>query len=155
MAAMTQDAGRRSDAAGQELFEGASGQGPRVIALAVAPGFRIRSPTMKRRPFEPLPPDDGRPAVLLPPLRAFIGPSGFALLAAMPLLLVASWQVALVAAVVAAASREIRRRADRMTFSFADGFLPYGAQTGWPQGVQEEDEVHWNWPPVRNGGAKE
>ena len=127
---------------------------PRVITVAVAPVSRIRSPIMEHRSFEPLPPADDRPAVMLPPLRAFIGPSAFALLVAVPLLLLVTWQVALVGAAVAAAARELRGRANRMTFSFGEGFLPYRAQTGWPQGVREDDDVRWNWSPLSQGGAR-
>ncbi len=150
---MTQDTPRQSDPAAQELLEGADGMCPRVIPIAVAPVSRIRSPIMEHRSFEPLPPDEDRPALLLPPLRALVGPSRFALLVALPLLLLVTWQAALGGAVIAAAARELRRRADRMTFSFGEGFLPYRSQAGWPRGVQEDDDVRWNWSPARNGAS--
>ncbi len=151
---MTQGAPRLSDDAAQELLEDADGLGPRVITVAVAPISRVRSPLMEHRSFAPLPPDEDRPALLLPPLRALVGPSRFALLVALPLLLLVTWQAALVGAVVAAAARELRCRADRMTFSFGEGFLPYRSQAGWPLGVQEDDDVRWNWTPAGSGGAQ-
>jgi hypothetical protein len=95
--------------------------------------------------------DDDRPTMLLPPLRAFIGPSGLAALVATPLLLVVGWQLALAAAVVVVVSRALDRLVGRATFSLGDGFLPYRAQTGWPQGVQEEDDVRWNWSAASAG----
>lgn len=148
---MTQDRSRRPDAKGGELVEGADGVGPRVIPVAVAPISRLRSPIMEHRPIELLPPGDDRLTVLLPPLRAFVGPTGLALLVAAPVLLAVGLQAALIVGVVAPVLRELHRRVGRATFSFGEGLLPYRAQTGWPQGVQEEDEVRWNWSPIRDG----
>jgi hypothetical protein len=152
---MVEDARSRSDHLGDELLEGTDGVGPRVTPVSVAPVSRMRSPIMEHRLIVPLPPRDDRPTVLLPPLRAFIGPSAFALLAAAPALLVAGLQVALIFAVVAPALRELHRRASRATFSFGEGFIPYPAQLSWPKGVQEDDEVRWNWSPLGNGGARQ
>lgn len=153
MDAMIEDAPRRSNTADHELIEGAYDGGPRVIPEAVAPASRLRSPIMEPRRIDLPPPDDDRPAVLLPPLRAFVGPSGFALLVAAPVLLLAGWQWAVIAGLGAAACRELDRRIGRAGFSLGDGFLPYRPQTGWPQGVQEDDDVRWNWSPVRDGRA--
>jgi hypothetical protein len=36
---------------------------------------------------------------------------------------------------------------DWVPFSFGAGFVGYRSDTGWPQGVQEDDDVHWNWRP--------
>ena len=37
-------------------------------------------------------------------------------------------------------------RIDRhLPFSFGQGFVGYRADMGWPRGVQEDDDVHWNW----------
>jgi hypothetical protein len=30
-------------------------------------------------------------------------------------------------------------------FSFGEGFVGYRSDLGWPPGVQEEDDVHWDW----------
>ena len=32
-----------------------------------------------------------------------------------------------------------------VTFSFGAGFIGYRSDLGWPHGVQEDDDVHWNW----------
>jgi hypothetical protein len=150
---MDQGAVRGSRAAAPELIEGAHGPGPRVIPVAVAPAARLRSPIMERRPIELRTTDDDRPSVLLPPMRSFIGPSGVALMVAAPILLLAGWQVALVAGLGAAGYRELDRRIGRAGFSLGDGFLPYRRETGWPHGVREDDDVRWNWLPVRDGEA--
>src|SRR5262245_60805267 len=33
----------------------------------------------------------------------------------------------------------------RVPFSIAQGFVGYRSDMGWPQGVQEDDDVHWQW----------
>lgn len=83
--------------------------------------------------------------MLLPRVRSFVGPSGLALLVAAPVLLVAGWQLALVAGAVALVARGLDRLVSRAPFSLGDGLLPYRPETGWPQGVQEDTDVHWNW----------
>jgi hypothetical protein len=151
---MTQDAEHGSDVAGPELLDDAAGAGPRVTPEVVAPAPRLRSPIMEHRavarPFL----DDDRPSVMLPPIRTVVGPAGIAALVAAPLMLVAGWQVALIAAAVTAVARELDRRAGRATFSLGDGFLPYRPDTGWPLGVQEDDDVRWKWKPIRDHGAR-
>jgi hypothetical protein len=151
---MIEDALLGSSAADHVLIESAHGGGPRVVPEAVAPAPRLRSPIFEHRAIELLTLDDDRPSLVLPPLRAFIAPSGLALLIAAPILLVAGWQWALVAGLGAAACRELNRRVGRARFSLGDGFLPYRPDTGWPQGVQEDNDVHWNWSPIRTGGAE-
>ena len=32
-----------------------------------------------------------------------------------------------------------------VTFSFGAGFIGYRSDLGWPHGVQEDDDVYWNW----------
>jgi hypothetical protein len=39
----------------------------------------------------------------------------------------------------------IRRIDRRIPFSFGEGFVGYRADLGWPRGVQEDDDVRWNW----------
>ena len=34
-----------------------------------------------------------------------------------------------------------------VTFSFGAGFVGYRADMGWPHGVQEDDDFHWDWRP--------
>ena len=37
-----------------------------------------------------------------------------------------------------------------VSFSFGEGFVGYRPDPAWPQGVQEDDDVHWDWhtPPA-------
>ncbi|MFL5670590.1 MAG: hypothetical protein ACJ77C_00685 [Chloroflexota bacterium] len=35
----------------------------------------------------------------------------------------------------------------RVTFSFGQGVVGYRGDMGWPTGVQEDDDFHWNWRP--------
>jgi hypothetical protein len=37
-----------------------------------------------------------------------------------------------------------------VTFSFGQGFVGYRGDAGWPHGVQEDDDVHWNWNARRS-----
>jgi hypothetical protein len=142
---MIQDTPQPPDAATLQLIEGAAREGPRVTPIGVGPVVRFRSPIMEHRLVEPLSADEDSPGVLLPSLRAFVGPSGLALLVATPVLLVAGWQLALVAGAIALIARGMDRLVSRASFSLGDGFLPYRAETHWPQGVQEDNDVHWNW----------
>ena len=32
-----------------------------------------------------------------------------------------------------------------VSFSFGEGFVGYRADLGWPRGIQEDDDVRWNW----------
>lgn len=55
--------------------------------------------------------------------------------------------ILLVAALV---STLLVRSADRLVpFSFGEGFVGYRADLGWPQGIQEEDDVRWSPRPAR------
>jgi hypothetical protein len=50
------------------------------------------------------------------------------------------------AALVAAAA--LVRFIDRhVSFSFGEGFVGYRGDPVWPQGVQEDDDVRWDWRP--------
>jgi hypothetical protein len=40
------------------------------------------------------------------------------------------------------------------SFSFGQGFVGYRPDPAWPQGVQEDDDVHWNWRPHRGAGGE-
>lgn len=148
---MIQDTPQRPDVATLQPLDGAHREGPRVTPVGVGPVVRLRSPIMEHRLVEPLRADEDTPGVLLPPLRIFVGPSGLALLVAAPVLLVAGWQLALVAGAVALVARGLDRLVSRAPFSLGDGFLPYRPETGWPQGVQEDNDVHWNWSKARMG----
>jgi hypothetical protein len=145
---MIEDPWHRSTAVGPELIEGLSGSASRVVMEAVAPVALLRSPLMEHRPVEPLPPDLIRESRLLPPLRTLPRPSRLDILVAASLLLVTGWQVAILVGIGLAGYRALDRRIDRSGFSLGDGFLAFRAQTGWPQGVQEDNDVRWNWSPA-------
>jgi len=108
----------------------------------------IRSPLVARRADRQSTPSDGPPGIELPPFRSFLGPLAWVVVLATPVLLRVGWQAAAVMAVVALMIREARLRANRSTISFGEGFLGYTAREGWPHGVQEDDDVHWNWSPA-------
>ena len=75
------------------------------------------------------------------------------LAAAFPVMLLVDWKPALIVGTVAIIVRELDRRAARAGFTFADGFLPFRTESGWPRGVQEDDDVRWDWTKGRNGHA--
>jgi hypothetical protein len=120
------------------------------------PEPRFCSPLAEARRVEPLRRDPSADALTLPLPSAgsVIRSAGWAALVATPLTLLLGWQVAVVAAGLAVVTRELDRRFNRANISFAAGFLPFRDGSGWPQGVQEEDGVQWNWSPrPRNGHA--
>jgi hypothetical protein len=46
---------------------------------------------------------------------------------------------------------EIQVVVDMIPFSFGEGFIGYRGDQGWPQGVQEDDDVKWSWGPAHAG----
>ena len=56
-------------------------------------------------------------------------------------------RVGLAGALIPAAIVAIRFIDRHVTFSFGAGFVGFRADMGWPHGVQEDDDVHWNWRP--------
>ena len=108
----------------------------------------IRSPLVGRRSDPPLQRGE-RENVELPPLRAFIGPLAWAIVPGLPVLMRVGWQAAVVVGVMSIIFREARRHSNRSTICFADGFLAYAGDSRWPHGVQEDDDVHWNWSTSR------
>ena len=65
-------------------------------------------------------------------------------------LLLAGWQSALMVAGLDSILHALSLVANRVTFTFADGFLPFRLEDAWPHGVREDDDVRWNWsPPTR------
>ena len=109
------------------------------------PIARICSPIMEHREVRPLARDVEVVAVSLPPARDLVRPLAWAMLAAMPVLAVIGWQAALVAGGLSALIREVDRRVGRSDLSFAAGFLGFRGEMTWPRGVQEDDDVRWNW----------
>jgi hypothetical protein len=131
-----------------DLVDDASGANRGRRPILYRPNGRIRSPMIERRSDASSPRRDC-PSVEMPPLRAAIGPLVWAIVPGLPVLVRVGWQAAIVVGVVAIVVREARLRASRSTISFADGFLAYAAQNRWPHGVQEEDDVRWNWSTAR------
>ena len=42
-------------------------------------------------------------------------------------------------------ARSLRSASRRVGFSFGQGFVGYRPDPIWPQGVQEDDDVKWDW----------
>ena len=59
-------------------------------------------------------------------------------------------RAALVVGSLAVATFGIRLFDRHVTVSFAAGFIGYRSDLGWPRGVQEDDDVHWNWSARRS-----
>ena len=120
---------------------------PEVVPVLVRPVVRLRSPVLDPPRVEPLPSEllNGRPSLGFPSSDAIQRVLWIAMLAATPALVLFGWQAAILVGMLAAAAREIDGRLDRATGGFADGFLPYRADDGWPRGVQEDDDLRWHW----------
>jgi hypothetical protein len=56
------------------------------------------------------------------------------------------------AAIAAWLLLEIQGVVDMIPFSFGEGFVGYRGDQGWPQGVQEDDDVKWSWNASRTSG---
>ena len=54
-------------------------------------------------------------------------------------------RAAIIVGSLALAALGIRLIDRHVTFSFGAGFVGYRGDLGWPRGVQEDDDVHWNW----------
>jgi len=61
-------------------------------------------------------------------------------------------RVGLAVAVAAWLLLEIQVVVEMIPFSFGEGFIGYRGDQGWPQGVQEDDDVKWSWSPARSNG---
>ncbi len=84
--------------------------------------------------------DGGAVAVRTAPGSAIVG-----LIALLGALLVTGFETLVFVIVVVATAVVLRRVAASMSFSFADGFLTYRGDAGWPHGVQEDDDFRWSW----------
>ena len=85
------------------------------------------------------------PAWALPSARALVRPAAWAIVLAAPMLVLIGWQMAALMGTLAAVMRELDVRLRRANITFAEGFLPFRGGAPWPHGVQEEDEIRWNW----------
>ena len=144
---------RRSDELDHEVVEGSSTAGWSVAIVMFRPVPRFRSPILERRPIRPLPADTDWRGLTVPAARDVIGPTGWAMLLAIPILVVVGWQAALLVGATSAVIRAVDGRIARSNVSFADGFIGFRSDTAWPRGVQEDDEVRWNWSGAANGPA--
>lgn len=98
----------------------------------------------------PIPPQPGAGAGLrveaVDVLRAF-GPYLVAIFAiALPFLAVAGGDWVWVVIGFTAAAIVMRELAQRVTFTFGEGFLAFRNRDDWPRGVQEEYDVRYTWP---------
>ena len=64
--------------------------------------------------------------------------------------LVGDSRAAMIVGSLAIATYGIRLTDRHVTVSFAAGFIGYRSDLGWPHGVQEDDDVHWNWSAPRS-----
>jgi hypothetical protein len=116
------------------------------------PASHLRSPIVEERTIDLAPLDIDRPSVEVPPVGRLIPMLAWAIVPAVPCLLLIGWQSALLAASVALLVREVDRRAGRARLLFADGFLRF-EDDARAQGVQEENDVHWTWGQGGDGRA--
>src|SRR5258707_508311 len=103
---------------------------PRLARVAA----HFRSPLMERGQIDgpPAIPRAGLPSLAHPPGRSLVRPLTWAMSAAVPMLVLFGWEVALMAGLIAAAGQRLVHIDRRVTFSFGDGFLPYRADMEWP-----------------------
>lgn len=134
-----------------ELVEGWVAGGPRPVVVPVEPLGRIHSPILESRRTERTA-SDHVSTFVIPPLNELASPSGVALLIAAPLLVLVGWQLALIAVVTVTIVREVERRIPA-SYSLAAAFMGYRPDDGWPQGVQEDDDVRWNWSASFKGSS--
>src|SRR5687767_3640855 len=135
----------RSEPLDHELIEPLSTAGWSIALILFRPVPRFRSPIMEPRPFRPLPRDQDGREMTIPGAGDVIRPMGWALLLAIPVFVLVGWQVALFVALATAIIRAVDGRIARSSLSFADGFIGFRSESGWPKGVQEDDDVRWNW----------
>lgn len=143
----------RADPVDHEMIERASTAGWSVALVLFRPVPRFRSPLLEGRPIVGLPSDPERRGMAVPAVRDVIRPMGWAMLLAIPVLVVVGWQVALIIGAASAIIRGVDGRIARSNLSFADGFLGFRSEAAWPKGVREDDDVHWNWSGAGNGQA--
>jgi hypothetical protein len=72
--------------------------------------------------------------------------------------LVAVWlatgdiRLGLLCGALVCASAALRSIDRRISFSYGEGFIGYRPDPAWPRGVQEDDDVRWDWRPHRASG---
>jgi hypothetical protein len=137
---------RRTERIGQDPFEGRFDP----------PGFELERvvPIVSLAVVhEPLADPDDKPAaqgVDFGRLRAAARrPTSRLLLAvaatAVAILTIGDLRMGLEGALVVALGASIRYVDRHVAFSFGEGFVGYRGDPAWPQGVQEDDDVRWDW----------
>jgi hypothetical protein len=116
--------------------------------VLVRPVAHVRSPLFDER--APLPPtgDAGGHIATFDVLRA-VGPYLIPVIAiGVPFLYVAGGDWLWVVGGVTLAAIALHELAQRVSFTFAEGFLAFRNRDEWPRGVQEEYDVRYSWPPT-------
>lgn len=150
---MGHDSQRPRSLPGVELIERPAVTGWMVWPDLVRPDPTIRSPIMDPRPRQIVPPDPDRTMLMLPAARDLLGPMGWAIWIALPVLVLIGWQAAVIAWVGTTFVRSLDGRLARSDVSFASGFIGYRPPTGLPHGVREDDDVRWNWSGAQHQGS--
>lgn len=114
--------------------------------LLVRPVAHLRSPLFDEP--APLPPRPGTGARLpaLDVVRAVLPYLVPVIAIGLPFLAIAGGDWLWVVIGFAVASIALHELAQRVTFTFAEGFLAFRNRDEWPHGVQEEYDVHYAWP---------
>jgi hypothetical protein len=139
-----------------ELVEHPSDAETGVRLVLLRPEAHMRSPMFEQGPDEapdpdPPPDDDDRPSFDMPPARSLVRPAIWATVPALIALVGLGPFAALIVGALVIGAQVLHLLAGRATFTFADGLLPYKGDDEWPRGVQEENEVHFNWSTARRG----
>jgi hypothetical protein len=129
-----------------------------VVEATMSSPMFSHEPVETGEPREPAEPVDPGTAPAIPPERPTLQPLSLPprvelereLAIAVAVAIVSSFvasdiRVAIVVGSLAFATVGIRRIDRRLSFSFGEGFIGYRADLGWPRGVQEDDDVRWNW----------
>jgi hypothetical protein len=145
----------KPDADAHERLKRPADDASGVSPVLVIRTSNLRSPIVEDRTIELLAPDPDRPSVEVPPIRELIRPLAWAIVPAVPSLVLAGWQAALIAAGVGVLLQQLSERAGRSTFVLTDGFLRFRGDDARAQGVQEEDDVRWAWTSGAVTGGRE
>jgi hypothetical protein len=118
----------------------------------------MSSPMLRDEPVLPIDPVEGdlapAPVPETPILTPTLQPMTVARrveLAIVVAVTVAAWfiaadmRVAIGVGSIGIAAVSIRWINRHVSFSFGQGFVGYRADLGWPRGIQEDDDVRWNW----------
>jgi hypothetical protein len=143
----------RSHATDPELPEGTSEAVWDLAPVLAGSPPHVRSTIVEQRSAELPPPNPDRPSLVIPPVRELIRPLAWAFVPAVPVAALLGWQPAVIVGAAAVLIRELDRRVGRANASFGDGFLTPRPPDARPTGVQEDDDVRWNWTPARHGTA--